>query len=67
MAALRAAAAAMYPLSRLVRSPRGGLWEVMVGLEVHAQVSSRSKLFSGAPAGAKPSTPPNSLVGAAPE
>ena len=23
-------------------------WEVVVGLEVHAQVSSRAKLFSGA-------------------
>ena len=27
-----------------------GDWEVVVGLEVHAQVSSKSKLFSGAPA-----------------
>ncbi|MFA6140210.1 MAG: Asp-tRNA(Asn)/Glu-tRNA(Gln) amidotransferase GatCAB subunit B, partial [Hyphomicrobium sp.] len=25
-----------------------GQWEVIVGLEVHAQVASRSKLFSGA-------------------
>ena len=25
-----------------------GDWEVVVGLEVHAQVTSRSKLFSGA-------------------
>jgi len=27
-----------------------GDWEVVVGLEVHAQVSSKAKLFSGAPA-----------------
>ena len=25
-----------------------GDWEVVVGLEIHAQVASRSKLFSGA-------------------
>jgi aspartyl-tRNA(Asn)/glutamyl-tRNA(Gln) amidotransferase subunit B len=28
---------------------RTGPWEVVVGLEVHAQISSRAKLFSGAP------------------
>ena len=28
-----------------------GPWEVVVGLEVHAQVTSSAKLFSGAPAG----------------
>ena len=30
--------------------PRGktGDWEVVIGLEVHAQVASQSKLFSGA-------------------
>ncbi len=35
-----------------------GEWEVVVGLEVHAQVTSNSKLFSGAPAsfGAEPNT-----------
>lgn len=35
-----------------------GLWEVVVGLEVHAQVASRSKLFSPTPneAGAEPNT-----------
>jgi aspartyl-tRNA(Asn)/glutamyl-tRNA(Gln) amidotransferase subunit B len=27
-----------------------GPWEVVVGLEVHAQITSRAKLFSGAPA-----------------
>ncbi len=26
----------------------GGAWEVVIGMEVHAQVSSNSKLFSGA-------------------
>lgn len=25
-----------------------GAWEMVIGLEVHAQVSSESKLFSGA-------------------
>ena len=36
----------------------GGPWEVVVGLEVHAQVVSRAKLFSGAPTGfgAEPNT-----------
>ncbi|MBO6784173.1 MAG: Asp-tRNA(Asn)/Glu-tRNA(Gln) amidotransferase subunit GatB [Alphaproteobacteria bacterium] len=35
-----------------------GPWEVIVGMEVHAQVSSESKLFSGAPTafGAEPNT-----------
>src|ERR1035437_10015111 len=35
-----------------------GAWEVVVGLEVHAQVISRSKLFSGAATdfGAEPNT-----------
>ena len=35
-----------------------GTWEVVIGLEVHAQVSSESKLFSGAATafGAKPNT-----------
>ena len=37
---------------------RTGPWEVVVGLEVHAQVISKSKLFSGAPTafGAEPNT-----------
>ena len=30
---------------------RTGLWEVIIGLEVHAQVASKSKLFSGAAVG----------------
>lgn len=35
-----------------------GLWEVVIGLEVHAQISSKAKLFSGASAefGADPNT-----------
>ncbi len=33
--------------SRLIKGATGD-WEVIVGLEVHAQVTSRSKLFSGA-------------------
>jgi aspartyl-tRNA(Asn)/glutamyl-tRNA(Gln) amidotransferase subunit B len=33
--------------NRLIRGATGD-WEVVVGLEVHAQVASRSKLFSGA-------------------
>ncbi|XDZ64673.1 Asp-tRNA(Asn)/Glu-tRNA(Gln) amidotransferase subunit GatB [Alphaproteobacteria bacterium LSUCC0684] len=35
--------------SKLVKG-RSGLWEVVIGLEVHAQVSSNSKLFSGSSA-----------------
>jgi len=33
-----------------------GDWELVIGLEVHAQVTSQSKLFSGAPTtyGAEP-------------
>ncbi|HEY5008568.1 MAG TPA: Asp-tRNA(Asn)/Glu-tRNA(Gln) amidotransferase GatCAB subunit B, partial [Caulobacteraceae bacterium] len=30
---------------------RTGPWEIVLGLEVHAQVASRSKLFSGAAVG----------------
>ena len=33
--------------ARLVEGATGD-WEVIVGLEVHAQVTSRAKLFSGA-------------------
>jgi len=35
-----------------------GVWEVIIGLEVHAQVTSNAKLFSGAPTdfGADPNT-----------
>ena len=37
---------------------RTGPWEVVIGLEVHAQVASKSKLFSGAAVGfgAEPNT-----------
>lgn len=37
---------------------RTGSWEIVVGLEVHAQVISKSKLFSGASAsyGGEPNT-----------
>lgn len=34
-------------ISSLVKG-RTGLWEIVIGLEVHAQVISKSKLFSGA-------------------
>ena len=33
--------------SKLIKGATGD-WEVVIGLEVHAQVSSQSKLFSGA-------------------
>src|SRR5437879_10151276 len=33
--------------SKLIRGATGD-WEVVIGLEVHAQVTSQSKLFSGA-------------------
>jgi len=35
-----------------------GDWEIVIGMEVHAQVSSRAKLFSGASTrfGAEPNT-----------
>ena len=35
------------PSDKLIRGTTGD-WEVVIGMEVHAQVSSRSKLFSGA-------------------
>ena len=37
---------------------RTGDWEIVIGLEVHAQVSTASKLFSGASIefGAEPNT-----------
>lgn len=40
-----------------------GLWEVVIGLEVHAQISSKAKLFSGAATefGADPNTQVNLL------
>jgi aspartyl-tRNA(Asn)/glutamyl-tRNA(Gln) amidotransferase subunit B len=42
------AAAASTPL-KLIRGATGD-WEVVIGMEIHAQVSSRAKLFSGASA-----------------
>src|SRR5687767_15240860 len=33
--------------SKLIKGADGG-WEVVIGMEVHAQVTSKSKLFSGA-------------------
>ena len=33
--------------SKLIKGATGD-WEVVIGMEVHAQVSSRAKLFSGA-------------------
>ena len=41
------------------RSPHGE-WQAVVGLEIHAQISSRSKLFSGSEV--KFHAPPNSSV-----
>jgi aspartyl-tRNA(Asn)/glutamyl-tRNA(Gln) amidotransferase subunit B len=45
------------PRSKLIEGSKGP-WEVVIGMEVHAQVSSRSKLFSGASTefGAKPNS-----------
>jgi aspartyl-tRNA(Asn)/glutamyl-tRNA(Gln) amidotransferase subunit B len=45
------------PEPRIIRGARGD-WEVIVGMEVHAQVLSRAKLFSGASTrfGAAPNT-----------
>jgi aspartyl-tRNA(Asn)/glutamyl-tRNA(Gln) amidotransferase subunit B len=36
--------------SKLIKGGTGD-WEVVVGMEIHAQVSSQAKLFSGAPTG----------------
>ncbi|HJZ19734.1 MAG TPA: Asp-tRNA(Asn)/Glu-tRNA(Gln) amidotransferase GatCAB subunit B, partial [Bradyrhizobium sp.] len=38
---------AVKPSSNLIKGATGD-WEIVIGLEVHAQVTSRSKLFSGA-------------------
>ena len=45
--------------SKLIRGATGD-WEVVIGMEVHAQVSSQAKLFSGASTGF--GGPPNSHV-----
>ena len=38
----------MTPMSTYRIDGATGVWEVVIGLEVHAQVVSNSKLFSGA-------------------
>ncbi len=50
-------------MAKLLETPKllkgaTGEWEMVIGLEVHAQVTSNSKLFSGAPVafGAEPNT-----------
>jgi aspartyl-tRNA(Asn)/glutamyl-tRNA(Gln) amidotransferase subunit B len=49
----------MSDTSKLIQG-RTGPWEIVLGLEVHAQVASNAKLFSGAAVGA--GAPPNSQV-----
>ncbi|CAH0480306.1 unnamed protein product [Peronospora belbahrii] len=49
-------------LLQLLRSASGNLWEVCIGLEVHAQILSRSKLMSGAPTATLASARPNRQV-----
>jgi len=39
-----------------------GEWEIVIGLETHIEVLSKSKLFDGASADYKPSVPPNTQV-----
>ena len=39
----------------VIRGQSGRLWRVVVGLEIHAQILSRTKLFSGAPASSRAS------------
>ncbi|KAE8895410.1 Glutamyl-tRNA(Gln) amidotransferase subunit B [Phytophthora fragariae] len=57
-----AANGARPPLLQLLRGPSGKLWEVCIGLEVHAQVLTRSKLMSGAAAATLASARPNRHV-----
>lgn len=59
-----AANGARQPLLQLLRGPSGKLWEVCIGLEVHAQVQTRSKLMSGAAAYAlvRAAQPPRQLL-----
>jgi aspartyl-tRNA(Asn)/glutamyl-tRNA(Gln) amidotransferase subunit B len=55
-------ATASRPLQQLLKSTRGSLWEVCIGLEVHAQVLSQSKLMSGSPASLSAAAQPNRNV-----
>lgn len=50
------------PLAQLLRSKSGTLWEMCIGLEVHAQVLSKSKLMSGSAASTLSSALPNRQV-----
>ena len=54
---MKGAAMATTNESKLLRGATGD-WEIVVGMEIHAQVTSRSKLFSGAATafGAEPNT-----------
>lgn len=36
----------MKRVATTITGPKGGLWDVFIGLEVHAQINLRSKLFS---------------------
>ncbi|TMW66127.1 hypothetical protein Poli38472_003892 [Pythium oligandrum] len=57
-----ASATAATPLRQLFRSKSGKLWEVCIGLEVHAQVLSNSKLMSSAAASTSSTVLPNRHV-----
>src|SRR4029077_3904714 len=52
------ASAELYCRGRPMIESRTGKWETVIGLEVHAQVASKAKLFSGAATafGAEPNT-----------
>lgn len=43
---------AMKRAAATVTGPKGGAWDVFIGLEVHAQIQLRSKLFSRSQAAA---------------
>lgn len=49
-------------LSKQLVKGKSGLWEVVVGLEVHAQLLTKTKLFSPAAAATGVYTRPNTLV-----
>ena len=48
------------PLPTHIISSSGDVWELIIGLEVHAQIKSNSKLFSSSPTNFD--APPNSNV-----